>query len=653
MPCSRCSVNGLECIFKENPKKRSVETKRTSDRVVIDTFRPTVGGGSGGKIKATNTGGNNPIATTAAIIPAAPLSQPQSYLQDLSPSKSNSWLASNTYNNVLPAPLANYATPYYGQNSPMAFLKAVDTSLDPYGAKLSTQQYRTRFWQEAPGMSDDIPPFLEQYPPQDLTAHLVQLYFAQTQSLCLPLVHRAAFFHNLADPQRRQDPYFACLAHTIFAVASRISNDPRVIPAEANDDGLSAGTHFFTIARRLHGKMSSNLLSLKPVNPDCLVMYLQASVLLSIYVHATAHPFSAWAMIGTAMRLGLDFGLHKASSSVWTGNHLDNEVKRRVFWCIYILDRQWSRCYGRPFAVPEDEIDLPLPSDVDDDELEDPTFLLTGHAPPAKTRRNITAFIHLLRLYRLMARDLRYNYEDELRSWRKSADYIFQEDEMNLDAGIWADQAAVVQSTYQMAVYVLHRPWQMLRADGNSTGTNAPGTWQFTASILSWMMAAHAIGTICKRMSGRYLSRSAFLTVPQTFSAGMTLLVSRRQLFQNNSMNSTMSTAARETMVACQNCITALQGIEDRFALAGKFVDMLCNVRCQINLDTRKDEVKKEYVGLTPNEELAIDGLLKAQEDVSLESLLRGTNVNFGLDIDQNFSAMEEWAFSALHWPVS
>lgn len=103
------------------------------------------------------------------------------------------------------------------------------------------------------------------------------------------------------------------------------------------------------------------------------------------------------------MRLAIDLGLHRRSRLV-DEDPCRSEMRRRVFWSCYCLDRQISIILGRPFALSDRDIDAELPSDVDESE-EDPAVLRaaaemmrTNGPCPTLNSTSMSCFIHISRL---------------------------------------------------------------------------------------------------------------------------------------------------------------------------------------------------------------------------------------------------------------
>uniref|UniRef100_A0A060T7I7 ARAD1C22154p n=1 Tax=Blastobotrys adeninivorans TaxID=409370 RepID=A0A060T7I7_BLAAD len=97
--------------------------------------------------------------------------------------------------------------------------------------------------------------------------------------------------------------------------------------------------------------------------------YAQACMLCALYTHrARAHSSgpTVWHLTGMAMRAAVKVGLHRRQRVCDDQNPYEMEVNKRLFWSIYSLDRLLGHMLGRPFSIPEHDIDVQLPVDVED-----------------------------------------------------------------------------------------------------------------------------------------------------------------------------------------------------------------------------------------------------------------------------------------------
>lgn len=83
---------------------------------------------------------------------------------------------------------------------------------------------------------------------------------------------------------------------------------------------------------------------------------IQILLLFAIYNLRSPKGLGAWNYTGLAMRGCIELGLHRPAP-VRT-SPLMEEMRKRVFWTTYCLDRQVSIILGRPLAISDRDIDV-------------------------------------------------------------------------------------------------------------------------------------------------------------------------------------------------------------------------------------------------------------------------------------------------------
>ena len=96
----------------------------------------------------------------------------------------------------------------------------------------------------------------------------------------------------------------------------------------------------------------------------------------------------------------LECGLHHDGKQ-YTGNPLETEMRRRVFWCCFMLHLFNCSLEGLPRSLHEADITIAEPSDVDDDQLTTTEIL---NSVPGRTK--IHRFVSVCRLVRILSRTL-------------------------------------------------------------------------------------------------------------------------------------------------------------------------------------------------------------------------------------------------------
>jgi hypothetical protein len=160
-----------------------------------------------------------------------------------------------------------------------------------------------------------------EFPDDDLTTELVDLYFTHT-NLLTPLLHRPTFEKGIADGYHLLNSGFGGTLLLVCAIASRYSTDPRVFLHEANLDH-AAGWKWFDQVQKAQKS---------PLAPPSLYD-LQKCCLSVIFLHSSSAPQACWMMVGTGIRMAQDAGAHRRKMYQSTMT-VEDELWKRAFWWV-------------------------------------------------------------------------------------------------------------------------------------------------------------------------------------------------------------------------------------------------------------------------------------------------------------------------------
>lgn len=94
--------------------------------------------------------------------------------------------------------------------------------------------------------------------------------------------------------------------------------------------------------------------------------HCRAALLVAIFLVELNCTSAAWTWISCAVRQAQDIGLHREPDrSVTNISPMEAELRRRVWWAIYVWDRIMAAELGRPYLVVEDDCDVAFPAPVD------------------------------------------------------------------------------------------------------------------------------------------------------------------------------------------------------------------------------------------------------------------------------------------------
>ncbi|KAF2015184.1 hypothetical protein BU24DRAFT_348313, partial [Aaosphaeria arxii CBS 175.79] len=187
---------------------------------------------------------------------------------------------------------------------------------------------------------------------------LMDTYF-QDYHVCYPFVHEGTFRAQYSEiiprpPQRSWD----MLYHTILALGAwSLNNDQVGLEDYLYRRALTLGQHESVFE-------AANLAT------------VQALVLLSNLSQKRNSPNTGWNLLGLAVRTALSLALHRELPQ-WNISLMDREIRRRVWWGLYIFDSGASTTFGRAIMLPDqDSMNVHPVLNVDDESLTPKTIEL-------------------------------------------------------------------------------------------------------------------------------------------------------------------------------------------------------------------------------------------------------------------------------------
>ncbi|CZT49777.1 related to transcriptional activator Mut3p [Rhynchosporium secalis] len=222
----------------------------------------------------------------------------------------------------------------------------------------------------------------------------------------LRFVHQPSFyemFNRMYDvsPETFDDAEnrFLPLLYTVLALGSMFHAEPGKDPNAADQkstymSGIDEGLKYFRAAR--------NMLDVT----DCRdITSLQAVIFMTLFLQSSSNLSTCYSYIGVALRSGLRMGIHRNLAGNF--NPIERETRRRVFWVIRKMDTYVSALLGFPQMLSSDDIDQPLPIEVDDEYITKDGVL---PMPQGKTSLLYAASNAHTRLMSTLAKVIKYIY---------------------------------------------------------------------------------------------------------------------------------------------------------------------------------------------------------------------------------------------------
>ncbi|KAH0607021.1 uncharacterized protein H6S33_003009 [Morchella sextelata] len=88
----------------------------------------------------------------------------------------------------------------------------------------------------------------------------------------------------------------------------------------------------------------------------------------ALYLQGTANPQPSYFLIAAAVRISNSIGMHRRGNSFGL-NSVEVEQRRRVFWIMYLLDKDMALRSGRPPCINDDDISVELPDEDPADDI--------------------------------------------------------------------------------------------------------------------------------------------------------------------------------------------------------------------------------------------------------------------------------------------
>ncbi|KAH7890582.1 fungal-specific transcription factor domain-containing protein [Phlebopus sp. FC_14] len=265
------------------------------------------------------------------------------------------------------------------------------SSPDPsWSSKPSNSSNITWFPNRTPRRTDVNPETLwrliTSYIVPDLMDSLVQCFLCTSYYL-LPFLHVPSFLADYGNPQKWSEPGFAAFIVAICCLASRHVDDRRV--RSDPNDGVSAGTQWFELFGRLRTL---------PIADRPTLYTIQADLIAAVYAVGLGKLSKAAALLSEAITVSVDAGLHRSADTYDLFDPIEDEVRKRTFWCVYLWDKQLSAHFGRPPMIRLRDCDIGEPTIVDDEFITRDGML----SQPVGTESRMSAFVASLRIMVVM-----------------------------------------------------------------------------------------------------------------------------------------------------------------------------------------------------------------------------------------------------------
>ncbi|GAD98135.1 C6 transcription factor (UaY), putative [Paecilomyces variotii No. 5] len=270
-----------------------------------------------------------------------------------------------------------------------------------------------------------------EFPDRELANKLVELYFEHANPQ-MPMLHRPDFAELMdrvySGDEKNASSRDLYVLNIVFAIGSGIiyegkasnntndENKPRDRPStDSSSRRRKLSSHQYQ-PEEYHAAASVHLEAFlsAPTSSNGFgagLEELQAVLLLAGFALLRPVPPGLWYIVGVAVRLAVDLGLHYEDGTgidsigeegvprlaVGPGEKQKPSIdprergrrewvrdfRRRLWWCVYSFDRLVSTCVGRPFGITDQVITTEFPSLLDDKYITKAGFLTPPKDAPS------------------------------------------------------------------------------------------------------------------------------------------------------------------------------------------------------------------------------------------------------------------------------
>ncbi|CAK5281385.1 unnamed protein product, partial [Mycena citricolor] len=481
-------------------------------------------------------------------------------------------------------------TRYFGRSS-VTFLvsRAVQMRMahESGGSKSEMRPVRRPQFVHSPWESTyPEPPPVYSFPPADLLHDLVTIFFEKL-NIVFFLLHRASFERSVASGMHLLDHSFGGLLLAVLALASKFSDDPRVIYPGTNTR-LSSGWQWFQQIRYGDNKDFYYGMGLHDV---------QRTLLTIAYLQGSNSPSPCWILTGVVVRSLQDIGIHMLRVPL-AEMSTEVELWKRAYWMAIASDTLSSAFLGRPRATRDEDYELDYPVDCDDEYWEhaDPTQRF--RQPEGKPRQWAFALLYV-KLMEILGKAQKTIYSTQgtqngqewtqgmvveldsaLNNWMDSIpEYLRWNPQLEQEP--FASQSACLMAGYYHVQIQIHRSFIPSPTQDNYLSTSFPSLAICANSARS---CSHVIDVQTKRK---------LIHHPQVMAAivdsAIILLIN---VWGSRQSGGKHPLSAARVAKDVQKCINALRVYEERWQYAGRYCDYIFTIGNQFLSGPSNEDVE-------------------------------------------------------------
>ncbi|ORY76978.1 fungal-specific transcription factor domain-domain-containing protein [Protomyces lactucae-debilis] len=409
-------------------------------------------------------------------------------------------------------------TVYYGNSSTAGTLHTLKDklcSLAPASSRTEAELYASKISPDPKPVPDQRVNRrgLAQLPTSDVSYPILALMFDDLMSM-YPMLHAPTFYARYA-PLWTADGRFSMEtaqsdAYTDMEIGLLYAGMGAAAVLMREKPGFGERTALDPSAEADKWITSARLMLRNQWEAPTDLEQIQVLCFLTLYYFNVENEDLSYKLTGVASRGAFELGLHLRRREAGHPR-LYIELRRRAFWCLYLLDRRTSVSLGRPPAIQDSDLDVDYPTPLDD-ELPFPEQL---NVPIRLEHSKIPYLIEFVRFSSILGdvyekvcgvqatwpptEETARNLDTILEQWRFSLPSFLRFSQENLSSipGWLAKQQLFLHLRGAHVRLLLLRPFVQDVAEGTGS-TPLPGSFAFRMAELAMSLSSEIIHTIAQ-----------------------------------------------------------------------------------------------------------------------------------------------------------
>ncbi|KAJ7447160.1 fungal-specific transcription factor domain-containing protein [Mycena latifolia] len=449
---------------------------------------------------------------------------------------------------------------FYGKSSSVQFIKSAIKHIHG-NTSIVVGVQRPEFWTTQPWEKLVIETPHHIFPENDLLKSLIKIYFEQINPI-IGILHFPSFRQSVTEGLHFRDQHFGAVVLAVCSLASRTSDDPRVLLDGVNSEH-SCGWKWFRQVRPLRTSFS----------PYPSLHQLQLICLSVLYLAGTSHPEECWILAGLGLRFAQGAGAHHRSGYSRM-EPVEAELYKRIFYMLVATDIILGSFKGRPCITHSVDFDLDPPINCDEEYWGIPNAVQPRGKP--STSAFLVAYVPLMTIFGCIQRavypvngqppssETIAELDSELNKWVDALPEHLRWDP-NQENPVFLHQSAALYASYYHALILIHRPFIPAPGKESMANTNFP-------SLAICANAARSCGHVLDVQTRRgrgLLYHPQIMTV--LFDSAIVLLINVWAVVGKSRTPERYSRATADV----QNCVRVLRLYERRWRVAGRKCDII------------------------------------------------------------------------------